>query len=1058
MSRTLQDLLSAHGLNDLVELFAVEKIDPSMVHDLTDDDLKEIGLKLGQRKRFRAAINTETVPFPARPRMPAERRQLTVAFIDLVDSTTLATTLDPEDLREVITSYLDIAVATMKAHGGFLAYTQGDGLMVYFGYPVAQEDDPSRAIRAALATAAVVQGMETLAPNPLKVRIGVATGRVVVGDMPGDSATPRDFVVGETPNLATRMQSLANPGEVVVAEATQHLTSGTFDFDARGSVLVKGFGELRTVFAVIRETTGKSRFDAHAVDGVQSIVGREAELKTLAGYWDAACAGNGNICLIEGPPGIGKSRLVRGIYSLAGRAAVEWQCAPHLTNRALHPMVAELERDAGIKRSDTADIRQAKAAALIADTQGLSEADLPYLASLVSAPMENGAQLEAQVRARLTFEALKRRVEGMTTLGPVLVVLEDAHWADPTTLEFLDLLSEHIADLPLLLLVTFRPRFTPSDTLKSSGETLILEPLDPDAGIALVNNIGGEGTLPVVLARRIIEKTDGVPLFIEELTKSILDAALDDDAVMAESHDVVDIPTTLQALLMSRLDRTGVAKEVAQLGAVIGREFTVQMINAIAPVGSDLDVSFQLLEGSELLHRGGLLGPEYFVFNHALVQDTAYESMLRSRRQEVHLALALAMLNGEPAFGVQEPETIARHCEFGGLIEEAIEYWTLAGHEAMDRVANLAALAHFTSALHLLENQPEGSKREDSELGIQMALMAVSMSIYGWGSSKVADAAFRSRDIARSLNNGEALYGATWGIWTMHFLRGELVHGINVAQEVSNMADAVGAPLLLTTADHAVCYTQYYRGELREAFDRYVLGMSRFDPAVDVEIMKNFQITSGLALMDSGAASAWLMGREAEAVEGMQQMLSYMDQLDHSPSYAYGLGALGHFSMVQRNWARMAEVAEQNKALSSDLGYLMWERVADLQLVISRAYLDNKLAESVDQARTAQDQFTASGTRLTELLSIPPVVEMMIAADRAEDGLKLVEDRIARALKHHERLNLADLYRARGLAFQALGDLKRAQGDLEIARKIAQAQGAVKLVERAELQLKELVA
>ncbi|MGI9389627.1 MAG: adenylate/guanylate cyclase domain-containing protein, partial [Boseongicola sp.] len=987
MTRELQDLFAQKGLEDLYKLFAAEDVDTSMVRELTDDDLKEIGLSLGQRKRFRAAIKADTNSEQTTSRMPAERRQLTVAFCDLVGSTALATALDPEDLRKVISSYLDTAVGVMKAHSGYLAYTQGDGLMIYFGYPVAHEDDPARAVRASLATVAAIQGMETLAPEPLNVRIGVATGRVVVGDIVGESAAPRDFVVGETPNLAARMQSLAQPGEVVIAEVTQQLASGVFDFDDRGKFSVKGFDEPLSVFAVKGENTGKSRFDARTVDGVQPIVGRQTELNLLAKNWDKAQAGKGRICLIEGPPGIGKSRLVRSVYSLADGAALEWQCARHLSNRALHPMAAALEREAGIRRGDAEDVRRAKAAALIADISGMSESDLPRLASLAGAPMADDAQLDAQVRARLTLDFLVRRVEGKTHTGPALVALEDAHWADPTSLEFLDLLIEHIPELPILLLVTYRPEFEPSEALISAGEILTLEPLAIDAGIDLVTSIGGTRALDAILARRIIEKTDGVPLFVEELTKAIIDSAPSDGAITADTLDAMDIPATLQDSLMSRLDRTGPSKEIAQLGAVIGREFTATMIRAIAPKDADVDGALLQLEDAELLNRTGLMGPDYFVFNHALVQDTAYESILRSKRQEVHLALARAMLDRHPAFGAQEPETIARHCEVGGLVEDAIEHWTAAGQEAVARAANLAAVNYLQSALRLLSTQPEGKQRDATELGLQMTLAAACMSSFGWGSDSVEKASIRAQELAQVLEDGQSLFGATWIRWTYYFLGGQMHKALEMAQTIRQMAEAVPSGIANVAAAHAQSFTHYSRGEIREAIEAIEWGLPSFDLETDRQMLPVFQLASGNALHTMSANVYWLLGQEAKSEEMRDKALEISAALEHVPNRTHCLHVSSWSLMFSRQWARLRERATMARQIAEDESLLLWIPMCDAYLGVAQI-AEGEIEEGLALLDSGLAGMRALGTKLTMSQFEICAADGLVRAGRAEKALE----------------------------------------------------------------------
>ena len=545
MSRELQLLLASHSLEDCYGRLADEDIDIDVLPSLSEDDLKEIGFKLGERKRLMKAVADIVTPKDM-PKMPAERRNLTVAFCDLVGSTNLASVLDPEDLRSVITQYLDTAVATMRTYGGHLAYTQGDGLMIYFGYPQASEDDALQAIRAGLATVDAVRSLQSKAPDGLNVRIGVATGRVVVGDMVGDATAPKDFVVGETPNLAARLQSLANPGEVLVADQTHELSSGAFEFEPRGVQQIKGFEKARAVFAVKSEVNAKSRFDARAADGLRPIIGRENALSTLESMWAACAQGKGGIALIEGPAGIGKSRLIRSLFNTARAPSLEWQCAPHLSNRALHPITGELERAAGILRSDDAVARHDKAKAIISSDAGLNEYDMEALASLFGYRSEDAGQTDALALARRSRDMVVRRVFSTTKSGPAIAVLEDAHWADPVTLELLDTLADRIDSEPLLLIVTYRPGYTPSPIVQDAATHLPLEPLSEQQSKKLMANVTDGNGLPDALAKRVLEKADGVPLYVEEMTKAILEVFPDPFAMHSDKLDQIAVPATLR--------------------------------------------------------------------------------------------------------------------------------------------------------------------------------------------------------------------------------------------------------------------------------------------------------------------------------------------------------------------------------------------------------------------------------------------------------------------------------------------------------------------------------
>lgn len=1056
LADALFSLLQSADLEEIHDVFIKEDIDEPLARTLSNGDLKELGLSLGQRRRFLAAI-AEPV---AEPRQNVERRQLTVAFCDLVGSTQLATQLDPEDLRDVISAYLDTGIATMQAHGGHLAYTQGDGIMVYFGYPVAQEDDAQRALRAALAAIKAVANLQTRVPQGLQVRLGVATGRVVVGDIMGSASAPQDFVVGETPNLASRLQTLAQPGEIIVSGETHALTRGFFDFEPHSEVELKGFADPVPVFRVKAENATRSRFDARASHGVQPLVGRSTELSQLLSLWDKAKDGHGCVGLVEGPPGIGKSRILRALQNEIRSTPLEWQCAPHLVNRALHPMVRELERAAGIDRGLAPEEQLDKLNTLIAATPNLSLDDFGLLADLLQIEGVDPPTFDVAVKARRTVDAMARRVSGIASAGePLLLVLEDAHWADTASLEFLDHLVTMIGKLPILLIITFRPEYQPPEEFLKHGEHIQLVPLGTDSVNELVALVGGANDLPATLTRQIAEKTDGVPLFVEELTKIILNALPDlSRGVTSEMLATLNIPSTLQDSLMSRLDNMQRSKEVAQLGAVIGREFTAPMLEAIAPADVDVTASLDELVTAELLNRNGLSGPDYYVFNHALVQDTAYESILKSRRQEIHLTLARAMLDGNVAFRAPEPETIARHCDIGGLTDEAITYWTRAGHEALNRAANLPAVLYLNAALRCLEKMPEGQTRDGTELGIQMALMPAAMSIYGWGAPEVEASAFRARDLAGSLGDGQALYGATWGIWTMHFLRGEMDACLDAAIQTHAMAQGAGAPMLLTTADHAVGYSQFWRGELREATERFRSGNARYDPDIEAAIIGNFQFSSSLAIRIFGSGTLWLCGETEEAAEVRDSALALIDEQVHPPSMAYGLGGLCQTFALQEDWERLDRLSARCLAIAQEEGFILWQFVAETQCAIARGKNRGEHADAINDYMIARDRFLSTGTRLTDILYYPAVGDLMIATGQTDEALALAQSGIAQANARNEKINLAELYRMRGLCQQELGNPSEAMLDFKTAAQVAASQGAIALERRAVAAMNKIMA
>jgi class 3 adenylate cyclase/tetratricopeptide (TPR) repeat protein len=1053
MSDVFQDVLLDLGLIEFHAILIENDIDETMLHDLSDADLREMKLSLGQRKRFMTALKAAAPAHAAAPAPQAERRQLTVVFCDLVGSTKLATALDIEDLRVVMSTYHNVSQSVMRAHGGHIAYTQGDGIMVYFGYPSADEDDAARAVRAALATVEAVAGIITPASAGLAVRIGIATGIVVVGDMIGTESAQRDFVVGETPNLASRLQSLAAPGEVLVAQETRDLAGRAFEYENRGAPQIKGFPPNLNVYRVLEETEVHNRFDIRAAEGLGPLIGRRTEIGKLVNLWDTARRGNGRFCQIEGPAGIGKSRLARAVVEHLGSAPprmIEWQCASHLSQRALHPVTRELARAAGLNKTDTPQSARAKLAAFVETAPGLGPDDLPLLADslnlVVDGAVDGAVPQDAQARAGSTLKMLMRWIEGMASDGPVLLTLEDAHWADTPTQEFIQALTQRVQDLPVLLMVTFRPEFEPPWSLTDTGSHLSLEPLDTAAGVRLIRQVSGLRELPTVVAREIIQKTDGVPLFLEELTKVVLETAMDGDGPMEiVSLDSISIPATLHDSLMARLDRIGTGKEVAQLGSVIGREFTVGMLEAIAQDGLQVKDGLAQLHDAGLIYRtaDGLHGDSY-VFNHALVQDVAYASILKSNRKDIHTTLANVMMDGHAAFGSPEHEVLARHCDVAGLTGPAMQNWLAAGQHALEHANNLAAVSYLRSALRQLAQLPDGPEKAQTELAAQMMLAPACMAIYGWGSREVEQTCARARELAFDLGNSEALFGALWGLWTNYFLRGELVPAMATALETDAMAQAAGVPMLLTAADHAVGYSHYYRGEYAQALERAERGIARYTPEDEIGIIQTFQFSSTVALRAIRSASLWLMGRTAEADAAFEEGLQFAQDVNHLPSLAYGLGSAGQELTLRRDWERLEQIADRCLRLSQDQGFILWERVAAVQLAIVRGKR-GMARTAIAEIDVERGRFFATQTVLTDVLIFPAFAELMIEAGELDQARRRLDKVIVESERRMETLNLSEVYRIRGETNLRRGDRDAALADFEKAVEVAGAQGSVRL-------------
>jgi class 3 adenylate cyclase len=652
----IADWLKKLGMSEYAQRFAENDIDMAVLPDLTDQHLKDLGVSLGHRLKMlrairdlggaSAAVTAPSAPVATEPTRQddAERRQLTVMFTDLVGSTALSTKLDPEDLRGVIGAYHRCVAEAVGQYDGFVAKYMGDGVLVYFGFPQAHEDDAERAVRAGLDIVAAVERLR--GPEPLKVRVGVATGLVVVGDFTGEGTSQEQAVVGETPNLAARLEAVAEPGAVVIAAATRRLTGGMFDYRDLGTTALKGFAENVPAWQVLGAGTVESRFEALRAT-TTPLVGRDEEIDLLMRRWEQAKHVEGCVVLISGEPGIGKSRIAETVVervSAEPHTRLRYFCSPHHQDSALYPSITQLERAAGFRREDTAEQRLDKLVAVLAQgTNDLSEA-VPLLAELLSIPIGDRyppLKLTPQKRKDKTLHCQLAQVEGLAARQPVLMVWEDVHWSDPTTRESLDLLIDRVATLRVLVILTFRPEFTPPWIGRPHVTMLTLNRLPRRHGAEMIAHVTGGKVLPSEITDQIVEHTDGVPLFIEELTKTVVETGIvieaGDHYAMKGPVGPLAIPTSLHASLLARLDRLAPTREVAQIGAALGRQFSHELISAVAAMPQQqLDDTLARLVHAELIFQRGTPPDAEYTFKHALVQDAAYSTLLRSRRNQLH--------------------------------------------------------------------------------------------------------------------------------------------------------------------------------------------------------------------------------------------------------------------------------------------------------------------------------------------------------------------------------------------------------------------------------------
>ncbi|MFL5331612.1 MAG: AAA family ATPase, partial [Geminicoccaceae bacterium] len=811
--------LRSLGLERYEAAFRENAIHVELLPNLTADDLKDLGVTLvGHRRQILDAIAVlrspaaaieiaapVSLPPPSGPTErpdtaeTAERRPLSVMFCDLVGSTTLSARLDPEDLREVIRSYQARVVSAIQPFNGFIARYVGDGVLIYFGWPQAHETDAARAVRAALAVATAVSAAP-VAGEALQMRIGIATGLVVVGEPIGSGDARQQTAIGETPNRAARLQSLAGPNQVVIDAPTRRQIGGLFTCQELGTVDLKGLPAPVPAWHVVAENRMLGQFEALR-GSLTPLVGREEDLDLLLRRWTQARSGSGKVVPISAEPGVGKSRLTE---ALAERIAAEphiplrWFCSPYHQDSALYPVMAQMERAAGIAQSDAPDTRLAKLQELLAATEPSGE-DAALLADLHGLPAADPAPLlglTPQRRKEKTFEALLRQLEHLARQQPVLVVFDDLQWIDPSSRELLDRLIEQVADWPVLLLALFRPEFQPPWVGQPHVTMLTLARLDRHdtatmvASVAEAASLSGDVSLPPEIVAEIAERTDGVPLFVEELTKAVLEAGAQAPATLsATPRPGLAVPPTLHASLMARLDRLGAtAREVAQAGAVIGREFGHALLASITDLPEPrLREALDRLTNAGLVFARGTPPEASYLFKHALVQDAAYGSLLRGRRQGLHRRIAATLEERFPEVVAAEPALLAQHCQEAGLTEQAVTYWAKAAQQALARSAMAEAVAQVRKGLDALAKLLDGPWRRDQELELQTFLAFGLVTTKGSSATETVETLARAEVLAEQLGRPERLAQFRVEGCGVHVARAEYRLALSLGKQVEDM-------------------------------------------------------------------------------------------------------------------------------------------------------------------------------------------------------------------------------------------------------------------------------
>ncbi|HEX3860191.1 MAG TPA: adenylate/guanylate cyclase domain-containing protein [Stellaceae bacterium] len=935
------------GLEQYASAFHDNDIDGTILADLTADDLRSLGVtSIGHRRKLLVALAalrklgpvTENAPAEIRKDKPApvpatelpmvERRQLTIMFCDLVGSTELATTLDPEDLRDIIATYHHCVSELLTRYGGFAARLMGDGVLAYFGYPLAHEDDPERAVRAALAMVKAVGDLR--AAQPLQVRIGIATGLVVVGDLMGSGAAQEQTVVGETPNLAARLQVAALPDTVVVSDTTRRQLGSLFEIEDLGPQNLKGFVDRPRAWRIVAESGVVSRFVALRSPDTP-LIGRDEELDLLLRRWKQAKMSEGRAVLLSAEAGIGKSRLTEAlIEQIASEnpTRLRYFCSPHHQDSALFPIVDQLERAAQFTHDDAPSTRLEKLARLLFADAEVQENDLALFADLLSLVPSSGLLegLPPQRKKELTFEAMLRQLEALSRQNPVLIVFEDLHWVDPSTRELIDRIIALIEHLPILLIATFRPEFQAPWVGQPHVMILALARLGRRHGTALVKQLLARvAVLPPETIAEIIERTDGVPLFLEEVTKVVLEAAIPTGAVGTVTSlpgRRLTVPPTLQASLMARLDGLGtVAREIAQAGAAIGRDFSYDLLR-VATQRSEAETRAALdrLVAAGLMFQRGLPPAAEYQFKHSLVQDTAYATLLRGPRQALHRRIAAAMQERFPEIVERSPETLGHHMTEAGDFDGAAGYWLEAGRRASGQSANVEAAAHLMRGVAALAGLDETLERMRLELALQLALGPVLLSTRGYAAPEARRPYQRAADLAARLGLDASRFAASWGLWiTTRGDGAEDEERLRHLGEMVEIAERVANPELSLQAHHSAWATWIWGGEFVRSQDHFREGIALYDPDKHRHHALMYGgHDPGVCGLGQNAVALWALGYPDQAAQSAGDGITLAERLAHVPSLLHALWFAAAVSHLRRDLATTRKHSERLMSLGSE--------------------------------------------------------------------------------------------------------------------------------------------
>jgi predicted ATPase/class 3 adenylate cyclase len=1069
---TIEDWLAAIGLSEYGERFVANAVDVSILDALTDDDLKELGIPLGHRRKILKAIGSGAAPAaeqsapPSHPPVTSERdpqrRQLSVMFCDLVGSTALSSSMDPEDVRNLIARYQSCIAGTVGSYNGVIARYMGDGALIYFGYPQAREDDTEQAVHAGLSLIDAIARLTTDTGVPLQVRIGVATGTVVVGDVLTTETGSREYAaIGDAPNLAARLQSLAEPGTLVVCSNTHQLTQGYFTYRDLGSATLKGWPEPVQIWQAVGATGAENRFQAQHPSALTPLIGRDEEVDLLMRRWQTVTQGFGRAVLVSGEPGIGKSHVVCAADDLLGREAhttLSFLCSAHHANSSLYPFISQLERAAGFERGDSVHEKRSKLDLLFLKT-GLTDTDIAAMAALLSLPGDASPETQTpQKRKEATFAALFALLESLAKRQPVFIIFEDIHWIDPTSLELLTLLIERLPRMRVLLVMTARTEFAPPWPSHAHVSTILLTRFNRDDGAALVERVAGGKPLPQEVMTEILSRTDGVPLFVEELTKALLESGQlqeqPDRYIVERSLPYLTIPATLHASLIARLDRLSAAREVAQIGAVIGREFSYELISAIAGFPrTKLDEALEQLTQSELVFRRGVPPQAVYSFKHALVRDTAYEGLLKTRRAQLNATLANVLERNFPDIIALQPEILAHHLIEAGLVERAIPWWLRAGLNAAQRSAHIEAIAHLRRGVDAVHRLGPEAHTARTELDLMMAMGPSLIATQGPAGSDAMAAFTRARALCEGLGDPPEYLQVMFWLVTASVMRGELPRAQETIGALLARAEERGDRAAMLNALRGTAMILMFMGRITEADATIERAYAAYSDSSEED-----RLAARAAGQDAGVADlalmswiSWLVGKPDTAVERITAALQRADAMQHPPTQAYANYYASILYALLGRHGQANAYANRCAALSEMHGFRQWLGLVRTVANICTAQL-HPSSNAIDEARTALTGYGKTGYQVGITALHVLFCTVTLARGDTDNAAELLDAGFATVENNSERLFEAELYRLKAKAAELSGRPDaptEATALLEKALKTARQQNAKTLELRA---------